>query len=160
MQTFNYLGQVTKCPQPSPTDFSCWRFGWLSRSVALLFNGGIAVYYTATSAQSVADVAAGVGIICAIAALWWVFLWRPKLCLTNTTAQILNPFGYHEVSLRDVIFTEHSYFGLQLKTLDKSYTVWCIQKDNYSIIINKRARFDRVAEQINERAARAKPAVM
>ncbi len=88
--------------------------------------------------------------------LWFLFAWRPSLCVRSDEVVVRNPLWTHRIPLSAVRDAAPGYFGIVIRRRDRRLpvTAWAVQQTNIAGAVGAETRAQRAAERIRDAAGR------
>jgi ribosomal protein S18 acetylase RimI-like enzyme len=78
----------------------------------------------------------------------WRFGFHPRLRVTDSDVEIINPFRRHSFQWHDITVITPGENGLLIGSEDDAAEAWCVQKSNFAIRRGRLTRADRIANQL------------
>ncbi len=133
----------------------CWRPSGAARWGTLAAFGGISVLAVFDELQNGHSGLGGLQVAVALFLLWFLFAWRPSLCVRCDEVVIRNPLWTRRIPLSAVQDAAPGYLGIVIRRTDRRLpvTAWAIQQMNITATVGAETRAGRAAEQIRAAAA-------
>jgi ribosomal protein S18 acetylase RimI-like enzyme len=78
----------------------------------------------------------------------WRFGFHPRLRVTDSDVEIINPFRRHSFQWNDITVITPGENGLLIGSEDDAAEAWCVQKSNFASRRGRLTRADRIANQL------------
>jgi hypothetical protein len=134
----------------------CWRTSGAARGGALVVFGGLSLLAPVDNALNGHSWVQGLQVAALLLPLWFLFAWRPSVCLGADVLVVRNPLWTHHIPLSAVEDAAPGYFGMVIRRRDRRLpvTAWAVQQTNIMVALGAETRAQRAAERIRDAAGR------
>jgi hypothetical protein len=134
----------------------CWRTSGTAQWGTLAAFGSLSALAVVDELQSGRSGAGGVQVAVVLLFLWFLFAWRPSLCVLADEVIVRNPLWTHRIPLSDVQGAAPGYFGIVIRRRHRRLPViaWAVQQGNITGAAGAGARAREAAERILDAADR------